>query len=196
MSLIVSVFLSLIASAVMGVAVLRDFEHNTEAILFSTPMKKFDYLMGRFWGSFVILLFIGSAIWIALIVGDIMWWRDKDKLMPIHLWNYVQPFFIFVVPNLFFSGALLFMSGTLSRKSIVIYTQGILLLVLYLASLSLLRDLEQKNIASLIDPFGIRSFSYATQYWTPSEKNSMLVPLEGFVLYNRLLWIGVGVLAL
>jgi ABC-2 type transport system permease protein len=32
---IMAVFLSLIASAIMGVAVLRDFEHNTEAILFS-----------------------------------------------------------------------------------------------------------------------------------------------------------------
>ena len=103
MSLIVSVFLCLIASAVMGVAVLRDFEHNTEAILFSTPMKKFDYLMGRFWGSFMILLFIGSAIWVAFILGDLMWWRDKEKLLPINLWNYLQPFFIFVVPNLLFS---------------------------------------------------------------------------------------------
>lgn len=196
MSLIVSVFLCLIASAVMGVAVLRDFEHNTEAILFSTPMKKFDYLMGRFWGSFMILLFIGSAIWVAFILGDLMWWRDKEKLLPINLWNYLQPFFIFVVPNLFFSGALLFMSGTLSRKSIVIYTQGILLLVLYLASQSLLRDLDQKNIASLIDPFGLRSFNYATQYWTPSERNSAVVPLEGYVLYNRLLWVGMGILAL
>jgi ABC-type transport system involved in multi-copper enzyme maturation permease subunit len=196
MSLIVSVFLCLIASAVMGVAVLRDFEHNTEAILFSTPMKKIDYLMGRFWGSFAILLFIGAAIWVAFIIGDVMWWRDKQKLMPIHIWNYLQPFFLFVVPNLFFSGALLFMSGTLSRKSIVIYTQGILLLVLYLASQSLLRDLEQKNIASLIDPFGLRSFSYATQYWTPAERNNSLVRLEGYVLYNRLLWVGLGVVAL
>jgi ABC-2 type transport system permease protein len=196
MALIVSVFLSLIASAVMGVAVLRDFEHNTEAILFSTPMKKFDYLMGRFLGSFVILLFIGCAIWIAFLTGDLMWWRDKEKLMPIHLWNYLQPFFVFVVPNLFFSGAVLFMSGTLSRKSIVIYTQGILLLVLYLASQSLLREIDQKNVAAMIDPYGLRAFSYASQYWTPAERNSALVPLEGYVLYNRLLWIGLGIVAL
>ena len=196
MALIVSVFLSLISSAVMGVAVLRDFEHNTEAILFSTPMKKLDYLLGRFLGSFVVLVFIGSAIWLAFMLGDVMWWRDKDKLMPIHFWNYFQPFLVFVVPNLFFSGALLFMSGTLSRKSIVIYTQGILLLVLYLASLSLSRDLEQKNMGAIMDPFGLRAFSIATQYWTPAERNSSVAPLEGIVLTNRLLWVGIGVIAL
>ncbi len=196
MTLIVSVFLCLIASAIMGVAVLRDFEHNTEAIMFSTPMKKFDYLMGRFIGSFIVLVLIGCGIWTAFMIGDVMWWREKDKLLPFQPWNYLQPFFVFVVPNLFFTGSLLFMSGTLSRKSIVIYTQGILLLVLYLASQSLLRDIEQKEIASLIDPFGLRSFAFETQYWTPSEKNSNLVPLTGFVLYNRLIWMGAGVLAL
>src|SRR5690348_638824 len=64
MSLIISIFLCLIASAVMGVAILRDFEYNTEAIMFSTPMSKFSYLMGRFIGSFIILIFIGSGTWI------------------------------------------------------------------------------------------------------------------------------------
>ncbi len=196
MSLIVSVFMCLISSAVMGVAVLRDFEHNTEAILFSTPMKKFDYLLGRFLGSFVILVFIGCGIWIAFFLGDFMWWRDKEKLLPANLWNYLHPFFVFVVPNLFFSGAVLFMSGTLSRKSIVIYTQGILLLVLYIASQNMLRTLDQKTIAAMIDPFGLRAFNLETQYWTPSEKNTMLVPLQGYVLYNRLLFVGLGIVAL
>lgn len=196
MTLIVTVFLTLIASAVMGVAVLRDFEHNTEAIMFSTPIKKFHYLMGRFWGSFIVLLFIGSGIWTAFILGDFMPWREKDNLLPFNFWNHFQPFLIFGVPNLFFSGAVLFMSGTLSRKSIVIYTQGILLLVLYLASQSMLRDLDQKTIAALIDPFGLRAFNYETQYWTPSERNTQLASLSGYVLYNRLIWVGVGITAL
>jgi ABC-2 type transport system permease protein len=196
MTLIVSVFLCLIASAVMGVAVLRDFEHNTEAIMFSTPIGKFAYLMGRFWGSFVILIFISSGIWTAFILGDVMPWRESEKLLPFNLWHYLQPFLVFCLPNIFFTGAVLFMSGTLSRKSIVIYTQGILLLVLYLASQSMLRDLDQKSIAALIDPFGVRAFSYETQYWTPSEQNSLLAPFSGYILYNRLIWIGAGIVAL
>jgi hypothetical protein len=32
-----------------------------------------------------------------------------------------------------------------------------------------------------------------TQYWTIAEKNARLVPLEGALLWNRLLWIGVAV---
>lgn len=196
LSVVVSVFLCLVSSAVMGVAVLRDFEHNMEAILFSTPINKLSYLMGRFWGSFVALVFIGSGTWIAFLLGDLMWWRDQEQLLPFNFWNYLQPFLIFCVPNLFLGGCLLFMNGTLTRKPIAIYTQGILLLVLYVASQSMLQNLDQKSLAALLDPFGLQAFIYETQYWTPAERNQFLVPLTGYVLYNRLIWVGIGLGAL
>lgn len=196
MIVIMGVFMSLIASAIMGVAVLRDFEHNTEAILFSTPIKKVSYLMGRYWGSFVVLLLVATSLPIAFMLGDLWPTREADRLLPFNMVTYWQPFFVFVVPNLFFTGALFFASGALSRKSIVIYTQGILLLVLYLASQSMLRDIEQKEIAALLDPFGVRAFSLYTQYWTPGERNALQIPMEGYILYNRLIWVSVGVVVL
>src|SRR5210317_1555355 len=48
MMVILSAFMMMITSGIMGVGVLRDFEHNTESMLFTTPIKKFDYLAGRF----------------------------------------------------------------------------------------------------------------------------------------------------
>lgn len=196
MTLIMSFALSVIISAVMGVAILRDFEHNTEALMFSTPMKKIDYLMGRFLGSFVVLLFIYSGIWLGFLLGDLMPWREADKLLPFNASTYFYSFFTLALPNLFFCGALFFMSGALSRKSIVIYTQGILLLVLYSVGQNMIKDMDHKHIAALLDPFGMRAFSYITEYWTPAERNTLLAPLEGYLLYNRLIWLGVGVLAL
>ncbi|MEX2234766.1 MAG: M1 family aminopeptidase [Cyclobacteriaceae bacterium] len=196
LSVVYSVFLCLVSSAIMGVAVLRDFEHNMEAILFSTPINKLSYLMGRFWGSFVVLVFIGSGTWLAFLLGDLMWWRDQSQLLPFNFWNHFQPFLLFCVPNLFLGGCLPFMNGTLSRKPIAIYTQGIALLVLYVAGQTMLKNFDQKNIAALIDPFGLQAFIYETQYWTPAERNQFLVPFTGYVLYNRLIWMGVGFVAL
>ena len=67
MTLIMSFVLMMIASAIMGVAIVRDFDHNTEAILFSTPMKKIHYLLGRFGGSFIVLILVYSGIWLGLM---------------------------------------------------------------------------------------------------------------------------------
>src|SRR5687767_5049863 len=54
---IVAALSMMIPSMIMGVAVLRDFDHRMESLLFVNPVKKRDYLFGRWLGSFVILVF-------------------------------------------------------------------------------------------------------------------------------------------
>ena len=196
MEIVFSYLFMMITSAVMGVAVLRDFEFNTEALMFSTPIKKLDYLFGRFLGSFMVLILIFSAMILGFTIGEFMPSRDATKLLPYSFWHYLQPFLILVLPNLFFTGAFFFAGGALTRKTVIIYTQGIILFVLYSISQNLMGDIDNREMGALLDPFGIRTFSYVTRYWTPAQKNVMLVPLEGIMLYNRLLWIGIGVLAL
>ncbi|MDQ3310336.1 MAG: ABC transporter permease, partial [Gemmatimonadota bacterium] len=59
----------------------------------------------------------------------------------------------------------------------------------------LLQDIENKRIAALVDPFGLRAVSLDTRYWSVAEKNTQLVPFfEGLVAGNRLLWLGVAAL--
>lgn len=203
MTLIMSFAMVMITSAIMGVSIVRDFDHNTEAILFSTPLKKLDYLLGRFGGSFIVLIFVFSGIWLGFMfgfsIGKVLpWevpWKEKE-ILPFDAWHYFQPFFLFTLTNIFISGSLFFMAGALSRKTLVIYTQGIALLVLYEMANSLLGKMEYQYLAALLDPFGIHTFEYVTRYWTPAERNTLLVPFEGVVLYNRLIWMGVGVLSL
>ena len=196
MEIAFSYLFMMVTSAVMGVAVLRDFEFNTEALMFSTPIKKFDYLFGRFIGSFMVLILIFSAMILGFTIGEFMPSRDAAKLLPYSFWHYLQPFLVLVLPNLFFTGAFFFAGGALTRKTVIIYTQGIILFVLYSISQNLMGDLDNRELGAMLDPFGIRTFGYVTRYWTPAQKNEMLIPLEGIMLYNRLLWMGIGVLAL
>lgn len=203
MTLIMSFALTMITSAIMGVAVLRDFDHNTEAILFSTPMKKMDYLFGRFAGSFIVLILVYSSIWIGFMIGFgigkfLPWevsWKDKE-ILAFNAWHYFQPFLLFTVTNLFISGSIFFASGALARNSIMIYTQGILLIILYELANTFVGDLEYNEMAALLDPFALNTFEYVTRYWTPSDKNTLLVPLSGIILQNRLIWMGFSVVLL
>jgi hypothetical protein len=56
----------------------------------------------------------------------------------------------------------------------------------------MLSDPELLTAASLIDPFGFSAFGEATRYWTVSERNTMLVPIQGLFLANKLIWAGAG----
>jgi len=195
MAILAAVFM-MITSAVMGVAVLRDYEHDMASIIFTNPITKFDYLAGRFIGSFITLLFVFSGILIGFMLGEFMPWRDADKLLPFNLWNYLHPFLWFVIPSLFFSGAIFFVSGALTRKMVFVYLQWIALFIVYQIAAILFDEIDNRSLASVLDPFALNTISFETQYWTVDERNSMTIPFAGDVLMNRLLWMGVGVLAL
>ncbi|WP_420582725.1 ABC transporter permease/M1 family aminopeptidase [Reichenbachiella sp.] len=191
------------ASAVMGVAVLRDFEHKTESLMFSNPIKKRDYLFGRFAGSFVVMVFIASGLSLGFMLGEFWpgigsWWpgREADKLLPFNAWYYWQPFFVVIIPNLFFTGVLFFASGSLSRNMLAVYTQGIGFFVLYRIARNFTGDLDNKLTAAIVDPMASSTIQYMTQYWTVAEQNTLLLPLEGAFLWNRVLWISLGIIGL
>ncbi|MEO1381851.1 MAG: hypothetical protein AAFV78_01300, partial [Bacteroidota bacterium] len=61
-TVIMSIIGIFISSAIMGVPVLRDFQHRTYSMLFTSPIKKRDYLFGRFIGSLIVLILILSGI--------------------------------------------------------------------------------------------------------------------------------------
>ena len=69
---IMSAFGVLIVSAIMSTPVLRDFEHSTNHLLFSYPMKKFAYLAGRFLGSYVFALFVFLSIPLGILIGSFL----------------------------------------------------------------------------------------------------------------------------
>lgn len=196
MMVITSAVLMMITSAIMGVGVLRDFEHQTESMVFTTPISKFDYLFGRFLGSFIVTLFAFSGLLFGFIIGEIAPWRDADKLLPLNLWADIHPFLFFVIPNLFFSGVLFFVTGALARKMVVVYVQWIILFVVYMVSNTLTAEVSDQSLAALLDPFAINTVDFARQYWTVAEQNSMVIPIEGVVLWNRILWVGIGLVGL
>ena len=113
------------------------------------------------------------------------------------IWSaHLKGILVFALPNTFFMAAILFAIAVLARNEIVSFVGALLLLTGYGVSEALLSDIERERIAALLDPFAVRTFSLATKYWTVAEKNALTYGLSGIMLWNRLLWISVGVLFL
>ena len=187
--------LSIIA-AIMGRAVQQDFEYRVENFFFSAPISKWEYLFGRFAGAIVVLLIILSSIAIGGALALSLPGLDPDRIGPMRAVAYILPYFTVVLPNLVILGGLFFCLAALTRRMLPVYVGSVLLLVGFLAAQGLLRDMSNKTLASLLDPFGVVATSQLTAYWSISERNTRLLPLEGFLLWNRLLWLGIVALVL
>lgn len=192
----ISIFGIMLSSAVMGVPIYRDIEHGTQHYFFSYPIKEREYLLGRFFGSLVTLLIISLGMHLGLMlgfsVGPFMGFEEPERYTSFHLWYYIQPTLMMYWTNFFFAGCIFFAIVSLSKRIMMAYAGGAILFIGYLVILTLTEDLESKNLVSLLDPFALQTYSNMIEYWTPEEQNSMTVPFTGMMLWNRLLWVGIG----
>ena len=194
-----AVFGLLITSAVMGQAVYQDFASNTHSTFFSTSVSRAQYLAGRFLAGVVIVILVLMGAAVGIYVATLMPWVPVDRLGSSRLVHYLQPYLTSVIPTVLFTGALFFSLSSLTRRITPVYAGGVILLVGYLTGVNLLvENLDDKTLASIVDPFGLVARIQITEYWTVVERNTRMVPLTGIYLANRLLWLaaGAGLLAL
>ena len=182
----------IVTGGVMGQAVYQDFAHGTHPLFFTAPISRARYLLGRFLGAFLTLTVIFSSIGLGAGLGSIMPFLEPSMVGPPVPGAYLRPYLLSILPNLFFTGALFFGMAALTRRILPVYVASVVLLVGYLMGSNLLRELDTKWVAALVDPFGMNALRTVTEYWTVSEKNTLLVPFDGWLLANRLLWVGVG----
>ena len=193
-----SFFGMIVMAAIFGTSILRDFQRDTYQILFTKPLTKLAYLGGRWAGSFVTTVFCFSGIIFGEAAGTFAPWADHTRIVHGHFGWYVHAFFAISVVQIFFLGSLFFMIAALTRKLFIVYLQGVVFFLIYLlltAIFSATNSLEH-FWSAIFDPVGLRLFDSITRYWTVAEKNSLQLSWSGVFLYNRLLWIGVGLLSL
>ncbi len=196
-------FGTIIVAAIFGTSALRDFQRDTLQLVFTKPITKFAYLGGRWAGSFVTCVIAFSGMVIGEAAGTLAPWADHTRIVSGHAWWYWQPFLFIVVIQIFFLGSLFFMVATLSRKIFVVYLQGVAVFMMYLiasAIFSSTRSLEH-FWSGIFDPVGLQLADVLSRYWTVAEKNTLLFSWsphvsQGVFLYNRLLWLAVGVISL
>jgi ABC-type transport system involved in multi-copper enzyme maturation permease subunit len=190
---IIGLLTLLMATAFVNSAAARDFTHNTYQIVFSTPLKRRDFLLGRFIGATLVSIIPMLGVSIGVLLAKYMPWVEPERWGPIYWGAHLKGIFVFAVPNAFFIAAVLFAIAVLARNDIVAFVGALALLTGYVVGDSLVTNLEHERIAALLDPFAIRTFTLTTKYWTVAEKNTLSAGLSGLLLWNRLLWLAVAV---
>jgi hypothetical protein len=193
---LLGLFALTVVAAVMGRAVQQDFEYRAESFFFTAPIRKRDYLAGRFAGALAILVVVLTAIPLGSLLGLLIPGIDAERVGPLRPAAYLIPYATTLVPNLVALGAIFFCLAALTRRMLPVYVASVVLLVGYLAAQGLLRDMDNKTLAVLLDPFGITAASKLAEYWSISERNLRLVPFAGYLLWNRLFWLALACVVL
>ncbi|MDG1205635.1 MAG: ABC transporter permease subunit [Pseudomonadales bacterium] len=191
----ISAFSMFAAIAFCSNAVVRDFELGTAELFLSRPIKKFDYVYGRYLGTLLITIVIYCCGVLGIMVGELMPWLDAERLGTFRLEPYLYTTAVIGLPNIIIMSSLFFFVSTVTRSIMATYVVAVGLLML-----SVLLDsyIEKDMVAlvSFLDPFGTTSLEEATRYWTVFEKNEQLPSIDGTVILNRIIWMSFAVLTL
>lgn len=183
----------LMVTAFVNGTAIRDFTSDTAQIIFSTPVSKRSYLVGKFLGSTFVACLPLLGVSLGVVLGS--WWPSVDplRLGPNLVLPHLEAFLVIVLPNVLFSAAIIFAVAVLMRTTLASFIAAIVLFVGYSVAGTFMSDMENQHLASMLDPFGGAAVDLITKYWSVADKNTRLLPLDGVLLYNRLLWTGVSV---
>ncbi len=193
---IMCVFGVFVATAFVAGAVIRDDETGFAPLIRSTRVAKPAYVLGRFAGAATVAVLVMASVPLGQWVGSWMPWLDPERLGPQSPWPYLQALLVFALPTMLVISAAFFALATATRSLMWTYIGAVAALVGFIVSRALLRDPALDHISALADPFGVSALTLATKYWTAAERNTLMPALEGVLLANRLLWLGVAMVLL
>ena len=190
-----SLFWLVVAAGVAGEVAARDVETGMHPLSYTTPVRKAEYLGGRFIAAFALHALILLAVPLGVLLAVYSPGVHAEVIGPFRPAAYLTAYGFIALPNAFIGTSIQFAFATLGRRAIGSYLGSMLLLfVVYGGLFATILFLQREDLEALFDAFG---HLYLTDDlilgWTPIEKNTRLIALHGALLERRLLWLGIAV---
>jgi ABC-type transport system involved in multi-copper enzyme maturation permease subunit len=139
-------------AVIMGDPVLRDLRLNVYPLIFSKPVGRGSFLLGKFFGAFFVLVCCQSTFAITLFV--LQWVPFSGMVtLPVRVVPFVKHFFFVVVISHLVLAVFYFAAGTLTRNAKIVYAMAALFYPVYIgAELLLVKDLPT-GVRVFLEPF-------------------------------------------
>ena len=197
---IMTIFGLLIAAAFYNNAALRDHNNNFNEILFSTPLSKSGYFFGRFFAALILATIPMLGVFLGVLVGSALapafGWVSADRFGDFYLLTFINNYFLFILPNMFFAGTIIFAMANKWKSTVISFVGTLIIIIGYIISGTLMSDIDNETLAALADTFGIRAYSLYAKYYTPIEKNTLNPEFIGVLFWNRMIWVSIGIAVL
>jgi ABC-type transport system involved in multi-copper enzyme maturation permease subunit len=185
--------LPLFIAMMMGDPVARDFRIGVDPLIFSKPVSRAEYLLGKFFGNFFVLVCCEACFALTLLLLQAFSTRGMVVLPPRVL-PYFQHFFFFVVVSSLAIAAVCFTVGTLTRNVKIVYGLVLAAYFLYVAWQETIKGLPLRWRV-VLDPLLVNN-GYDAWHRSADWLNRLAVTYDGAMIANRLLMLAVSLLCL
>lgn len=182
----------IVTAALFGAAASYEYTHRMTPLFWTTRLTRDGAYWGRFAAALVVNLWVLSFTGLGFLLVSFLPSLDRSLFGPVHLYSYVAPYLLSVLPRTLLSAALIYLLVGKTRSTLSGHLAMVGLIGFYTVAGLILSQVENRTLAALLDPTGDVSLGLVTRTWSTAEKNSMVPAWEGLVLGNRVLWFAVS----
>ena len=178
--------LPIFTAIIVGDTIIRDLRLNVDPLIFSKPVGRGSYVLGKFLGSFFVLVCCQSAFAITLFV--LQWVPFSGMItFPVRVVPYFKHFFFVVVISHLGLAALYFTAGTLARNAKVVYGMAACFYPAYFALQVVLFKNLPPIFGVLFDPLGLSIPAFTPNVWalSPDYLNRLVIGYSALQYTNR-----------
>ncbi|MEM6376725.1 MAG: hypothetical protein AAF705_00805 [Bacteroidota bacterium] len=186
----------IIIAIVTGGVLYKDIQYKSAGWAYSMPINEKKFFLGRFLAAFLYLIIISTGMIIGHLLVPYSGIGESHQFGPTPWGQIFHGWLLFTVPNLLFYVALVFFAVVMTRRIATGYLAVFLVVISFLIAQTSYETGAANDYVGYIlaDPGGYVAAQHYTELLTPALKNSAYFPLSGFILQNRLLWMGIALL--
>lgn len=177
-------FLPLYTALIMADPAIRDFRLGIDPLIFSKPVSRAEYLLGKFFGNFFVLTCCQSAFVLTLFVLQAVPKRGMIVQEPKFI-LYPKHFLVFVAISHLVLAAIYFTVGTLTRNAKIVYGLGISFYPLYITYQTVFLKTLPSRWRSVLDPL-LMNWGNGQGYKISVEVlNRLVIVYDSDLIINR-----------
>ena len=178
--------LPIFAALIMAEPVRRDFRLEIDALIFSKPVSRAQYLLGKFFGSFFVLVCCQASFAATLILLQVFH-PSGTVVLPFRLLPYFKHFIMIVVITYVLFAAVYFTVGTLTRNPKIVYGLAIAYYPLIFSyGIFFLKDLPPRWRV-ILSPLMLREVQIQPWGRSPEWVDQLVVSYTPIMIANRAL---------
>lgn len=192
--------LPLFTAVMMADPVIRDYRAEIGPLIFSKPVGRAIYLLGKFFGSFFVLVCSQAAFVVTLFV--LQWFSRPGvtQLPDVKVFPYLKHFMVFVVISHLVLAAIYFAVGTLTRNAKIVYALGVCFYPIYISYQIYFMKSVPLRWQRALDPLLMNWGKRRNEIHTTSAEvfNHLVITYDADLIINRvvMLLIAAGLLTL
>jgi ABC-2 type transport system permease protein len=176
--------LPLFTALIMADPVIRDFRTGIAPLIFSKPVSRAEYLLGKFFGNFFVLVCCQAAFVLTLFV--LQAFRKPGMIVQdVKVFPYFKHFLVFVVLSHLVLAAFYFTVGTLTRNAKIAYGLGVSFYPLYITYQTVLLKSLPSRWRGVLDPLLMNWGDKSSKGHSAEWVNQLIIAYDSDLMVNR-----------